>query len=289
MDASDPFTYEIHSIPTQGGSNVDVGARDFAMEPAADSLAMYIGYNGLTRLPFDGSTASQLDSQGAFYVVADSAIVYYIVLLPRIGADRRRGRVRHRGQHSLGSYKTGGATTTLVAEAPDASQLALSSGYLYWIQGQGYKSTIRRLPIAGGPPETLVSDDEILWFVVDDTNLYWERNAETAFAQAYDVMTAPLASPTSATVVLHQDNDRLALDDGRRHRWSSWSSAWEQALAAREVGRPGCASRRWFYELGEVASRRTCTRFPRACGAARRGSTPISRRPKRVLLICANP
>jgi hypothetical protein len=196
------------------------------MEPAADSAAMYIGYNGLTRFPFDGSAATQLDSNGAFYVVTDDVTVYYIVA-PCIGADDEEGCSTEASIHSV--PKAGGAATTLVAEAPEASQLALGGGFLYWIQGVNSKSTIRRMPIAGGQPEIIVTGDAIHLYAVDDTRVVWEHDSTGGSLDAYDVMMAPLSDLTTATLLLHQTNDRVfaMTSDDTAVVWSSaWGKLW---------------------------------------------------------------
>ena len=66
---------------------------------------------------------------------------------------------------------------------------------------------------------------DLFWYAVGDTDLFWERDGVTTFSEAYEVMTAPLASPTSATLLLHQDNDHM-LSMTSDDTVVIWSSAW---------------------------------------------------------------
>jgi sugar lactone lactonase YvrE len=193
-------------VPTSGGKPVKVGKTFLFADAglATDGDSLYFGElrdkaNRVMRLPIAGGKATELAStvnDAVRLFAVDGLHVYWLA-----------------SSKILKVAKSGGTASEL-AQGTNVWGMASNGAHLYWTdKGDGKANgTVRRVPVAGGPVETLASGLTLPWGIaVDSTHAYWVTNAD----KTGSVMRVPTRGGPPETLAAQQDAPvHIALDAG---------------------------------------------------------------------------
>jgi hypothetical protein len=169
-----------------------------------DQFVYFANYNdgAIGRVPKAGGPVVKL-AQGTPSVkglAVDGDWVYWTDNSPE--SPMRRGMKVSKG---------GGAPVRALADAEDPLEIAVRAGSLYWVSGG---VALRRAPLAGGEPATVVAGASINTFALDDGYAYWVNTGATNQRNGV-VARKPLAEG-GAVAVLTADQEsarKIVIDE----------------------------------------------------------------------------
>jgi hypothetical protein len=121
--------------------------------------------------------------------------------------------------------RAGGTATPIATALAGSATLSVTGNYLYWSDPGSYAKmwtdgAIRRVPLGGGPIETVAANLQSVGFVVTDSvDAFWETKTASSVASV-TIWSAPIAGGTPKVVLTGQAATYLTGDDAKLY-WTT--------------------------------------------------------------------
>jgi hypothetical protein len=213
------YTGQIIQVPLTGGTPTTLATTDG--EPArmaVSSAGVFwtaFGTGVIWTIPLTGGSPVPLASvPGAYAITADATTVYWTTWYQQDSSEI--GKVA----------ATGGSPITLASGLMRAFTITVDSNAVYWTDAD--TDSILSVPLAGGTPVILVSQQHATLLVSDGVSLYW-TNSEPGLGSGA-VMKMPVAGGTPVTLADKQDRPTAIAVDGTNVYWTTTNGEGRGAI-----------------------------------------------------------